>query len=73
MKITEQYLSELTGADLPDTFIKNFPFYRLKIAFQHIYIEQRLNDASNEFIPSSLFDNLETLELVTAIKKFISS
>lgn len=73
MKITEQYLSELTETDLPDTFIKDFRFYRLKIAFQRIYIEQRLNDTSSEFVPSSLFDDLETLELITSIKKFISS
>lgn len=73
MKITEQYLSELTETDLPDTFIKDFRFYRLKIAFQRIYIEQRVNNTSSEFVLSSLFDDLETLELITSLKNFISS
>lgn len=73
MKITEQYLSELTETDLPDTFIEEFRFYRLKIAFQRIYIEQRLNNLSSDFVPSSLFDDLDTLELITSLKKFVSS
>lgn len=72
MKTTEQYLSELSETGLPDTFIKDFRFYRLKIAFQRISIEQRLNNISSEIVLSSLFDDLETLELITSLKKFVS-
>lgn len=73
MKLTEQYLSELTETDLPDTFIEEFRFYRLKLAFQRICIEQRLRNISEEYVLASLFEDLDTLELITSVKKFISS
>lgn len=73
MKLVEQYLSELTETDLPDTFIEDFRFYRLKIAFQRISIEKRLNGVSEDVVLSSLFDDLDTLELITSIENFISS
>lgn len=72
MKLIEEYLSELTETDLPDTFIEEFRFYRLKLAFQRISIEQRLNDISEQTVSASVFDNLDTLELITLVEKFIS-
>ena len=73
MKLIEQYLSELSETDLPDTFIEVFRFYRLKVSFQRISIENRLKDVSGYSIPSSLFDDLDTLEIITSIENFISS
>lgn len=72
MKLTEQYLSELTEADLPDTFIEEFRFYRLKLTFQRITLENRLNNITESFVPSSIFDDLEILDLITSVKKFIA-
>lgn len=72
MKLIEEYLSELTETDLPDTFIEDFRFYRLKVAFQRISIEHKLNDISKESVPASVFDDLDTLELITSVEEFIS-
>ena len=73
IKLIEQYLSELSETDLPDTFIEVFRFYRLKVSFQRISIENRLKDVSESTVPSSLFDDLDTLEIITSIENFISS
>lgn len=73
IKLIEQYLSELSETDLPDTFIEVFRFYRLKVSFQRISIENRLKDVSESSVPSSLFDDLDTLEIITSIENFISS
>lgn len=72
MKLTEQYLSELTETDLPDTFIEKFRFYRLKLTFQRITLENRLNNVTEKIVSSSMFEDLETLDLITSVKKFIS-
>lgn len=73
MKLIEEYLSELTEAELPDTFIEDFRFYRLKAAFQRISIEQCLENIEGETVLASVFDGLDTLELITSIEEFISS
>lgn len=73
MKLIEEYLSELTETDLPDSFVEDFRLYRIKIAFQRISIEQRLNGISSKIIHVSIFDDLDTLELINSIEKFISS
>lgn len=73
MKLTEQYLSELTEADLPDTFIEEFRYYRIKLAFQRISLENRLSFAEGENISSSCFDDLETLSLISSVERFVSS
>ncbi|MDE7198696.1 MAG: hypothetical protein K2O15_07410 [Lachnospiraceae bacterium] len=72
MKLIEQYLSELTETDLPDTFIEKFRLYRLKLSFHRITLENRLKDVSETLVDSSMFEDLETLELITSVKKFIS-
>lgn len=72
MKLTEQYLSELTETDLPDTFIEKFRFYRLKLTFQRITLENRLNNITEEVVSSSIFEDLEILDLITSVKKFVS-
>lgn len=70
--MTEQYLSELTETDLPDTFIEEFRFYRLKLTFQRITLENRLYNFTEEVVSSSMFEDLEILDLITSVKKFIS-
>lgn len=72
MKLIEQYLSELTEVELPDNFIKKFQFYRLKIAFQRLSFENCLKNNSDIFLPSSMFDYLETLKLISTLEEFIS-
>lgn len=72
MKLIEQYLCELTETDLPDTFIEKFRLYRLKLTFQRITLESRLKDVTDALVDSSVFEDLDTLELITSIKKFIS-
>lgn len=73
MKLIEEYLSELTEVNLPDTFVEDFRLYRIKIAFQRISIEQRLNGISGNSIKASIFDDLDTIELINSVEKFISS
>ena len=72
MKLTEQYLSELSETDLPDTFIEKFRFYRLKLTFHRITLENRLNNVTEDFVSSSIFEDLETLDLITSVKKFVT-
>lgn len=72
MKLTEQYLSELSETDLPDTFIEKFRFYRLKLTFHRITLENRLNNVTEDYVSSSIFEDLETLDLITSVKKFVA-
>lgn len=72
MKLIELYLAELTETNLPDTFIEKFRFFRLKLTFQRITLENRLNNISEDFVSSSMFEDLETLDLITSVKKFIA-
>lgn len=73
MKMLEQYLSELTETELPDTFIENFRFYRLKVTFHRISIEQRLANVTSNSVSSLVFNDLDTLELIQSLKDFIFS
>lgn len=72
MKLVEQYLSELVETNLPDTFIEKFHLYRLKLAFQRIALENRLKNITEAYVPSSTFEDLNTLDLITSVKNFIS-
>lgn len=72
MKLTDQYLSELTEVDFPDSFIESFHLYRLKLAFQRIILENKLKNVNEATVSSSLFDDMDTMELITTIRKTIS-
>lgn len=73
MGLLEQYLSELTETNLPDTFIEEFRYYRLMLAFRRISIEAHLSTITEKTIPSSDFHDLEILPLITSLNDFISS
>lgn len=72
MKLLEQYLSELTEVELPDDFIRDFQFYRLKISFQRLSLENCLSQTQEDSVDSSLFIDLNTFELITSLNVFIS-
>lgn len=73
MKVTDQYLSEMTEADFPDDFLEDFHWYRLNLAFRRIMLENKLKDISETTVSSSLFDDLDLMQLITTIKETINS
>lgn len=73
MKVTDQYLSEMTEADFPDDFLEDFHWYRLNLAFRRIILENKLKDVSDATVSSSLFDDLDLMQLITTIKETINS
>lgn len=72
MKTVEQYLSELTESELPDTFIEKFIYYRVKLEFQRIDIEKCMVGITEDKISSAIFENLETMSLISEVSDFIS-
>lgn len=73
MKLTDQYLSEMTEANFPDDFLEDFHLYRLNLAFRRIILENKLKDVSDATVSSSLFDDMDIMALITKIRKTINS
>lgn len=73
MKLTDQYLSEMTEANFPDDFIESFHLYRLNLAFRRIILENKLKDVSDATVSSSLFNDMDIMGLITTIRETISS
>lgn len=72
MKLTDQYLSEMTAVDFPDNFIKSFHWYRLNLAFRRIILENKLKGINEATVSSSLFNSMDIMELITTIRETIS-
>lgn len=71
MKLIEQYLSDLLEAELPDNFIYDFRVCRLKVAFQRLQCEHKLNADDLPTISSAAFAQKEINNLISFIQEFI--
>ncbi|MGN0506547.1 MAG: hypothetical protein ACI4FZ_08300 [Lachnospiraceae bacterium] len=73
LELVEKHLSDLTAADLPDAFIKDFQFFRLKIALFRLSLESEIEKVSNASFSSELLSTLKADSLSQDIKQFIST